>query len=63
MPHCVLEKISERKQNKMSLDPESEAYYQAIKDIKVLEGLVELTSNVEQLKVTMKKLNEIVGLI
>jgi len=47
----------------MSLDPESEAYYQAIKDIKVLEGLVELTSNVEQLKVTMKKLNEIVGLI
>ena len=45
----------------MSIDLEGEAYHQAVKEIEVLKGLERLDTDLNQLQVTIKKLNEIVG--
>ena len=46
----------------MALDPESEAYYEAVKNMEILKGMVKLKDDLDQIQVTIKKLNEIVGL-
>ena len=46
----------------MSIDLEGEAYHQSVKEMEVLKGLEKLDADLNQLKVTIKKLNEIVGL-
>lgn len=45
----------------MSINLEGEAYHQAVKEMEVLKGLEKLNADLNQLKVTIKKLNEIVG--
>jgi len=45
----------------MSIDLEGEAYHQAVKEVEVLKGLERLDADLNQLQVTIKKLNEIVG--
>ena len=45
----------------MSIDLEGEAYHQAVKEMEVLKGLEKLDADLNQLQITIKKLNEIVG--
>lgn len=45
----------------MSIDLEGEAYHQAVKEMEVLKGLERLDADLNQLQITIKKLNKIVG--